>query len=72
MEGSTLGGQVIGRALRASGVEGLLYFDGRGREAGPLWRELRRRIDGSAAPERVVAAATATFDALRLWMRGSG
>ena len=70
MEGSTLGGQLIGRALRASGVEGLLYFDGRGREAGPLWRELRRRIDESEAPDRIVAGATATFHALRLWMRG--
>lgn len=68
MEGSTLGGQVIGRALRAAGVEGLTYFDGRGREVGPLWRELRRRLDGLPAPERVVTAATATFDALRVWM----
>ncbi len=69
MEGSTLGGQVIGRALRASGVDGLAYFDGRGSAAGPLWRELRRRVDALAEPDRVTAAAVATFDALRLWMR---
>ena len=68
MEGSTLGGQVIGRALRAAGIDGLGYFDGRGREAGPLWRELRRRIDVLPEPDRVSHAAVATFDALRAWM----
>ena len=71
MEGSTLGGQVIGRALRAAGTEGLSYFDGRGREAGPLWRTLRARLDVLPEPGRVCAAAISTFDALRLWMRGA-
>ena len=72
MEGSTLGGQMIGRVLRESGVHGLLYFDGRGREAGPLWRELRRRLDALDTPQPVTMAARATFDALRLWMRHPG
>ncbi len=71
MEGSTLGGQVIGRSLRAAGVEGVTYFDGRGREAGPLWRELRRRLDVSADPARVVEGARLTFDALGEWMTGA-
>ena len=70
MEGSTLGGQVIGRALRAEGIDGLGYFDGRGRDAGPLWRTLRARIDALPEPDRVVAAAVRSFDALRLWMQG--
>ena len=73
MEGSTLGGQVIGRALRAAGIDGLSYFDGRGRNAGRLWRELRGRLDARPEPERVSAAAIATFEALRGWMRpGAG
>ncbi len=69
MEGSTLGGQLIGRAVRAAGVDGLRYFDGRGGEAGPLWRELRRRLDAEPDADAVSAAAVATFDALREWMR---
>lgn len=69
LEGSTLGGQVIGRALHEAGIDGLRYFDGRGREAGPLWRELRRRLDALPEAEPVAAAARSTFDALRLWMR---
>lgn len=69
MEGSTLGGQVIARALREHGVEGLLYFDGRGREAGPMWRDLRTRLDARTGDAtRVVAGADAAFEALREWM----
>ena len=68
VEGSTLGGQVIARALRDAGLDGVTYFDGRGRQAGPLWRELRARLDALGEPEAVTAAAVATFDALRVWM----
>ncbi|MGA4551661.1 biliverdin-producing heme oxygenase [Methylorubrum aminovorans] len=72
LEGSTLGGAVIGRhvaRLHGAGVP-LAYYAGRGRETGPLWRSFRERLDG--LPERQAAAAfaagIATFEAMRLWL----
>ncbi|QIJ76682.1 biliverdin-producing heme oxygenase [Methylobacterium sp. CLZ] len=72
LEGSTLGGAVIGRhvaRLHGAGVP-LAYYAGRGRETGPLWRSFRERLDG--LPEEQAAAAfaagIATFEAMRRWL----
>lgn len=71
MEGSALGGQVITRALAASGLApdaGAAYFHGWGAETGAMWREFRalldRELDGAQRVERACAAARDTFDQL--------
>ena len=72
LEGSTLGGLVIGRhvgGLHGEGVP-LAYYAGRGREAGPLWRTFRERLDGLAPAQETeaFAAGVATFEAMRRWL----
>ncbi len=72
LEGSTLGGLVIGRhvgGLHGAGVP-LAYYSGRGREAGPLWRAFRARLDGLGAGQEqaAFAAGVATFEAMRGWL----
>ncbi|KQT61157.1 heme oxygenase [Methylobacterium sp. Leaf456] len=72
LEGSTLGGLVIGRhvgGLHGDGVP-LAYYSGRGREAGPLWRTFRERLDGLASTQEgaAFAAGVATFEAMRVWL----
>lgn len=71
MEGSALGGQVITRALAASGLgpdTGAAYFHGFGAETGAMWREFRalldRELDAPERVERACAAARDTFDQL--------
>lgn len=72
LEGSTLGGLVIGRHV--GGLHGqaapLAYYAGRGREAGPLWRRFRERLDSlpPAQEAPAFAAGIATFDAMREWL----
>lgn len=72
LEGSTLGGVVIGRHV--GGLHGeaapLAYYAGRGREAGPLWRTFRERLDGlpPAQEAAAFAAGIATFEAMRTWL----
>jgi heme oxygenase len=72
LEGSTLGGAVIGRRVARLHGEGvpLAYYAGRGRATGPLWRAFRERLDG--LPEGQAAAAfaagIATFEAMRGWL----
>lgn len=72
LEGSTLGGVVIGRHVGGLHGEGtpLAYYAGRGREAGPLWRSFRARLDGLAAGQEAAAfaAGVATFEAMRGWL----
>ncbi|ESR23859.1 biliverdin-producing heme oxygenase [Lutibaculum baratangense] len=73
-EGATLGGQVIARHLACSGDlprEAKSYFAGRGRRAGPMWRDtcaiLEREVAPGDRPE-AVAAACAVFSALHAWL----
>ena len=72
LEGSTLGGIVIGRHV--GGLHGeaapLAYYSGRGREAGPLWRTFRERLDGLDPGQETAAfaAGVATFEAMRAWL----
>jgi heme oxygenase len=74
LEGSTLGGQVIGRALAGAPwlpPGGLRYFDPYGRETGTLWRQFRSWAEAAAPPDaapEIVAAARATFDLLHDWL----
>jgi heme oxygenase (biliverdin-IX-beta and delta-forming) len=70
MEGSTLGGQVISRALqdaRWRPAGGLAYFDPYGRRVGAMWKTFRTALEDAAAsldPEAVVQGAIATFATL--------
>jgi heme oxygenase len=72
LEGSTLGGRVIGRHIAAThGLtgEGLAYYTAHGARTGAMWSAFRTRLDtfdGQAA--EVVAAANGTFDAMREWL----
>lgn len=74
MEGSTLGGQVIARALAAAPwrpAAGLRYFDSYGAETGARWRAFKAWLDDAAPPEAwpmVANGAAATFDALAAWL----
>jgi heme oxygenase len=71
LEGSTLGGRLITKALRRcdwlpSG--GLTYFDPHGEETGPLWLQFQRRLRAMPPPHSHTAVETAaveTFDLLR-------
>lgn len=75
IEGSTLGGQVIGRHLKtALGIDetsGSAYFTGYGRLTSKRWKEyltslssLENHIDG----RRAVEAARSTFSLMRSWL----
>lgn len=72
LEGSTLGGRVIGRHIAAThGLtgEGLAYYSGHGARTGAMWMAFRDRLDSYGADgEAVVMAANETFDAMRVWL----
>lgn len=76
LEGSTLGGTVIGRQIeRVHGFDatnGCAYYRGHGRATGPMWSAFRQELEtlaGDAAAEAAaLRAGIATFDALRLWI----
>lgn len=74
MEGSTLGGQVIGRALadaewRPAG--GLTYFEPYGDRTGAMWRAFGTWAEAMVTPEHRPAAehgARRTFAVLQEWL----
>ena len=75
LEGSTLGGQVIGRhigAVHGLSDAGLAYYRAHGRQTGVMWNAFRARLDrlsGDADAEAAaLASGTETFDALRTWL----
>ena len=72
MEGSTLGGQMIARHLKAATwLPPLRFFAGHGKQTAALWRETCARLQAvtdSAAQRRAIATAVASFDLLRLWL----
>jgi heme oxygenase (biliverdin-IX-beta and delta-forming) len=75
LEGSTLGGQLIGRhigALHGLGGDGLAYYRAHGPATGAMWAAFRARLalfEGDAAAEAALTeAAVATFAAMRAWL----
>ena len=72
MEGSTLGGQLISKALRDGAAwvpaEGLGYFNPYGRGTAAMWRRFCEALETEAVrldPERIVDGARQTFHALQ-------
>jgi heme oxygenase (biliverdin-IX-beta and delta-forming) len=78
LEGSTLGGVQIARALKnrvGNGLgKALLFFVGRGERQGAIWRELLRELESLREDDeeamRAEDAAVATFKAFEDWMAG--
>ena len=75
LEGSTLGGKVIGRhiaGLHGLSDAGLAYYRAHGAAAGAMWAALRVRLetfaDDPAAEAALTAAAVTTFAAMRAWL----
>lgn len=73
LEGSSLGGAVITRALSGEAwlpKGGFAYFNPYGDQTGVRWRETRAFIDreGGDLQDEVTAAAARTFDLLQDWL----
>jgi heme oxygenase len=73
MEGSTLGGQVIGKALRSATwvpEGGLRYFNPYGPRTGAMWRNFCVALDAvsASAAQEVICGARDSFALLRDWL----
>jgi heme oxygenase len=72
VEGSTLGGQFIARALEAAVGDNRRFFLGHGGEHGRLWRSFVARLDRLDAEPALAAdaerSALAAFAAFERWM----
>ncbi len=73
LEGSTLGGQVISRALQGTpwlGGRALRYWNAYGPDTGRRWRETLAYLEALPldAGEQAVASAVATFVLLHAWL----
>lgn len=75
LEGSTLGGQLIGRhiaGLHGITEDGLAYYRAHGAAAGAMWAAFRKRLevfgDDPAAEAVLTGAAVSTFAAMRAWL----
>ena len=72
VEGSTLGGVLIARALEARVGANRRFFQGHGGEHGRLWRSFVARLDRLDAEPEAAAdaerAAVAAFAAFETWM----
>ena len=74
MEGSTLGGKVIGRHLATAAwlpPGGLRTFDPYGEATGRMWRKLQADLDEAASElgtAAIAAGAVAAFDLLTGWL----
>jgi heme oxygenase len=80
LEGATLGGQFIVRALeRRVDVElaaAAAFFAGDGARTGPRWKRvtgwLEQLARADASADALVCAARATFESLERWLRARG
>ena len=71
LEGSTLGGQVIARALAKAGIPLRRYFMGYGEQTGARWKAFCHLLAGAATAENqasIVQAASLTFQHLSAWL----
>ncbi|WP_420847309.1 biliverdin-producing heme oxygenase [Methylobacterium organophilum] len=76
LEGSTLGGQVIGRSLAQrhgfASTGGAAYYGAHGRAIGAMWRSFLERLESGLQREScrdaVLASAIETFEAMRTWL----
>ncbi|GJE10853.1 MULTISPECIES: biliverdin-producing heme oxygenase [Methylobacterium] len=75
LEGSTLGGALIGRhiaGLHGFTGDGLAYYRAHGAAAGAMWAAFRARLEtfgtDPAAEASLTAAAATTFTAMRAWL----
>jgi heme oxygenase (biliverdin-IX-beta and delta-forming) len=75
LEGSTLGGQLIGRhiaKLHGFSSAGLAYYRAHGPAAGAMWAAFRKRLeifgDDPVAEAALTGAAVSTFSAMRAWL----
>lgn len=75
LEGSTLGGQLIGRhiaGLHGLSETGLTYYRAHGPRTGAMWSAFRTRLedfsDDPDAEASLTEAAVATFAAMRDWL----
>ena len=71
VEGSTLGGQVIARALAKAGIPLQAYFSGYGEQTGARWKQFCHLLTQATTPENeadIVQSATRTFQALDQWL----
>lgn len=73
LEGSTLGGRAISRALQGSpwlGGRALCYWNAYGGDTGRRWHETLAYLEAlpTVTGEQAVASAVATFDLLHAWL----
>ena len=77
VEGSTLGGRVLARALSSllgpDGMDGRRFFFGYGEEHATMWRDVVMQIEANAnTPARqieIVKGATRAFRDFEMWMK---
>jgi heme oxygenase (biliverdin-IX-beta and delta-forming) len=80
LEGSTLGGAQIARALQGvvgdEAGDGRRFFLGRGDQRSSMWRDFLARLESLSedpkSSEQAIGAAVATFEDFDVWMAGWG
>lgn len=73
LEGSTLGGRVIDKQLRARGLsaEGLSFFQGYGEQTGPRWKAFCAVLERADDPAAAARGARSAFAQMEDWMCGA-
>ncbi len=73
LEGSTLGGRVIDKQLRARGLsaEGLSFFQGYGEQTGARWKAFCAVLERADDPAAAARGARSAFAQMEAWMCGA-